>query len=132
MPKRHRAAVPDHIAPDGVEIRDLIDEPQGARKVSVAEGCVVSGRRSAKMYHTSYEEIWYFLRGSGTFHLQAPGTSEEEAIPVEPGDVLLVPPLHGFWVENTGTEECVFLLCGSPPWGKGQEVLPWPADTSDS
>lgn len=128
MPKYHRRSAPDATAPDGIEIRNLVDEPQGARRLSLAEGVLQSGQRSAKVYHTVYEEIWYFLRGSGVFHLHAPGAAAEEAIPVGPGDAVLVSPLHGFWAENTGGDDLVFLLCGSPPWGQGQEVRPWPPD----
>jgi mannose-6-phosphate isomerase-like protein (cupin superfamily) len=77
------------------------------------------------MYHTAYEEIWYFLKGRGVFHLLGPDVADEEVMLVGPGDAVLVSPLHGFWVENTGEADLVFLLCGSPPWGTGQEVLPW-------
>jgi mannose-6-phosphate isomerase-like protein (cupin superfamily) len=80
------------------------------------------------VYHTVYEEIWYFLHGFGVFHLHAPGAAVEEAMPVGPGDAVLVPPGYGFWVENAGADELVFLLCGSPPWGEGQEVQPYPED----
>jgi mannose-6-phosphate isomerase-like protein (cupin superfamily) len=118
--------MPDAIAPDGVAIRNLIDEAQGARKLSLAEGSLEPNQRSTKVYHTIYEEIWYFLHGEGIFHLHAPDTGKEESAPVRPGDALLVPPQHGFWVENTGTDDLVFLLAGSPPWGTGQEVRPWP------
>jgi mannose-6-phosphate isomerase-like protein (cupin superfamily) len=128
MPKHHRGQAPDAIAPDGIEIRNLVDEPQGARQLSIAEGLLKAGQRSAKVYHTAYEEIWYFLRGSGVFHLHPPAAAEEEVIPVGPGDAVLVSLLHGFWAENTGDDDLVFLLCGSPPWGKGQEVRPWPPD----
>jgi oxalate decarboxylase/phosphoglucose isomerase-like protein (cupin superfamily) len=44
---------------------------------------------------------------------------------VGPGGALLVPTTYGVWVENTGTDELVFLIAGSPPWGAGQEVHPW-------
>ncbi len=128
MPKYHRAAAPDAIAPDGIEIRALIDEPQGARKLSICEGSLKPNERSLKVYHTLYEEIWYFLRGAGVFHLHAPGRADEEAIPVAEGDAIHIPPRHGFWVENTGEGDLVFLLCGAPPWGNGQEVHSWPPE----
>ncbi|HEV8193499.1 MAG TPA: cupin domain-containing protein [Ktedonobacterales bacterium] len=127
MRTAHRAPTPDAIAPDGVAIRTLIDEVQGARKLSLAEGTVGPNQRSQKVYHTTYEEIWYFLQGQGIFHLHAPGADAEESTPVWPGDAVLVPPTYGFWVQNTSTDELVFLLAGSPPWGAGQEVHPWTA-----
>jgi mannose-6-phosphate isomerase-like protein (cupin superfamily) len=122
-----RADAPDAIAPDQIEIRNLVDEPQGARRLSVAEGLLRPGTRSDKVYHTAYEEIWYFLGGTGVFHLHVPGAAEEEPVSVQAGDTILVPPHHGFWAENSGGADLVFLLCGSPPWGAGQEVHPWPA-----
>lgn len=126
MPIYHRTPAPTAIAPDGIQIRDLVNTPQGAAKLSLAEGLLPPGQRSAKVYHTVYEEIWYFLRGSGIFSLYAPGAAGEELLPVGPGDALLVPPRHGFCVENTGQDDLIFLLCGSPAWGNGQVVLPWP------
>ena len=126
MPVYHRSPEPTAIAPDGIQIRDLVNTPQGAAKLSMAEGLLPPGQRSAKVYHPVYEEIWYFLQGSGIFHLHAPGAASEERMPVGPGAALLVPPRHGFWVENTGQDDLIFLLCGSPAWGTGQVVLPWP------
>lgn len=124
----HRAEEPDVIAPDGIEIRDLINTPRGVKNLSVAEGLLKPLQRSQKGYHTVYEEIWYFLQGSGIFHLHAPGARAEEALPVQPGDTILVSPLHGFWVENTGAGDLIFLLCGSPAWGTGQEWRAWPPE----
>src|SRR5262249_47425404 len=63
MPKWHRAERPTAIAPDGAEIRSLVDRAQGAMRLSVAEALVPPGQRTAKVYHqTIYEEIWYFLQ----------------------------------------------------------------------
>jgi len=98
MQKSHRAPTPDAIAPDGIAIRHLIDEAQGAKKLSLAEGALGPGQRSAKVYHTTYEEIWYVLQGEGIFRLHMPGVDTEESTQVRPGDALLVPPHHGFWV----------------------------------
>lgn len=130
MPVYHRSAVATAIAPDGIQIRDLVNTPQGAAKLSIAEGLLPPGQQSAKVYHPIYEEIWYFLRGSGIFHLHAPATAAEEPLLVRPGDAVLVSPRHGFWVENTGRDDLVFLLCGSPAWGTGQVVLPWPPNNN--
>ena len=92
----------------------------------MSEGTLKPHQRSAKMFHATYEEIWYILRGVGVFHLHHPTAVEEEAIVVGAGDAVLVSPLDGFWLENTGEDDLRFLLCGSPPWGEGQEVHPWP------
>ena len=127
MPKWHRTEQMDGYAPDGAEIRVLVDRPQGATRVSLAEALVPVGQRTAKVYHqTVYEEIWYFVQGVGTVHLHDPAQADEEVFAVEPGDAVLLKPGHGFWVENTGPTALIFLCCGSPPWPGPEEAQPWP------
>lgn len=125
MQVRHRTPEPTAIAPDGIQIRDLVNTPRGSIRLSMAEGLLSPGQRSAKVYHPIYEEIWYFLQGHGIFHLHVPDAAAEETMPVEPDDAVLVPPRHGFWVENMSEGDLIFLLCGSPPWGTGQVALPF-------
>lgn len=130
MPKSYRASLPTATAPDGAEIRGLIDRTHGATRLSLAEALVPPGQRTAKVYHqTIYEEIWYIIQGVGVVHLHHPGTADEEHIPVVPGDAILILPGHGFWVANTGNSDLVFLCCGSPPWPGDQEAQPWPPTT---
>ncbi|HST89245.1 MAG TPA: cupin domain-containing protein [Ktedonobacterales bacterium] len=129
MEKWHRADQPTAIAPDGAEIRGLIDREQGATRLSVAEALLHAGERTAKVRHvTVYEEIWYVLQGMGMFHLHRPDARSEETAPVGRGDAVLVPVRHGFWMENTGATDLIWLCCGSPPWPGAQEAQPWPSD----
>src|SRR5262245_11972325 len=127
MSKWHRAERPTTIAPDGAEIRSLVDRAQGTTRLSLAEALVPPGQHTTKVYHqTTYEEIWYFLQGTGRFHLHVPGASEEEVTEVAPGDAVHIPPRHGFWVENCSFDDLIFLCCGSPPWPGDQEAQRWP------
>jgi mannose-6-phosphate isomerase-like protein (cupin superfamily) len=97
----------------------------------MAEALVHPGQRTAKVYHqTVYEEIWYFTAGQGEMHLHPPAAAVEEVFPVEAGDAVLVPPGHGFWVQNTGAEPLIFLCAGAPPWPGDQEAQPWPPPPS--
>lgn len=128
MPKVHRADEMTARAPDGAEIRNLIDRDQGATRLSLAEALIPVGQRTAKVYHqTVYEEIWYVVQGQGTMHLHAPGAEDEEVFPIERGDAVLIHPGHGFWAENTGEIDLIVLCCGSPPWPGDDEAQPWPA-----
>jgi mannose-6-phosphate isomerase-like protein (cupin superfamily) len=125
--KRHRGEAPDDIAPDGAEIRALIQRTEGATRLSLAEALVPPGGRTAKVYHrTVYEEIWYILRGTGMMHLQGPDDAEEDVFAVAPGDAVLILPRHGFWVQNTDDTDLIWLCCGSPPWPGAEEAQPWP------
>ncbi len=127
MPTYHRSAQPTAIAPDGAEIRNLIRREQGATRLSLAEALVPPGQRTAKVYHqTIYEEIWYILQGTGKFHLHPPGQPDEEVMPVTLGNTVFIPVRHGFFVENTGDTDLIFLCCGSPPWPGDEEAQHWP------
>jgi mannose-6-phosphate isomerase-like protein (cupin superfamily) len=129
MPKRHRAQAPDAIAPDGAEIRVLVSGPDdGATRLSLAEAL---GGRTRKVYHqTIYEEVWYILQGTGTMHLQAPHAAEEEVFQVVAGDAVLIAPRHGFWVQNTGEVDLIWLCCGSPPVPGAEEAQLWPPSSA--
>jgi len=127
MPAWHRQSEPTGLAPDGAEIRELVGRARGARRLSVAEALVPPGRRTAKVYHrTVYEEVWYIVEGTGVMHLNHPDAPDEEVFAVGPGDAMLVSPGHGFWIENTGPANLIFLCCGSPPWPGDDEARPWP------
>ena len=123
--KSKRSDAPDAIAPDGAEIRVLIDRPQGATRLSMAEASVKPGERTACVSHRTIEEIWYVVRGSGVFHRLSPDGSAEQITEVAPGDALLIPTGHRFWVENTGADDLVFLCCDAPPWPGPGEAEIW-------
>ena len=123
--KSKRSTLPDATAPDGAEIRVLIDRPQGATRLSLAEALVKPGERTACVSHRTIEEIWYIVRGTGRFHRLAPDGSEEQTTEVAPGDALLVPTGYRFWVENTGPSDFVFLCCDTPPWPGSDEAQIW-------
>ena len=44
--KSERSETPDAIAPDGAEIRVLLDRPQGATRLSLVEALVKPGERT--------------------------------------------------------------------------------------
>lgn len=124
--KSVRSEGPDATAPDGAEIRVLIDRPQGATRLSLAEALVKPGERTACVSHRTIEEIWFIVRGRGVFHRQSPDGSEAQAAEVAPGDALLIPMGYRFWVENTGPSDLVFLCCDTPPWPGEGEARIWP------
>ena len=64
-PVSHRNEVPDTTAPDGSEIRLLIDERRLARRASLCEVTLPAGQVSRPVWHQTVEEIWYVLEGRG-------------------------------------------------------------------
>ncbi len=88
LPLSLRSPDPDATAPDGSEIRFLIDDRHAARKASLVEVTLPPGQVSKPVYHRTVEEIWYILEGTG--HVwRCPPTSAPETVPpvsVSPGD----------------------------------------------
>ena len=123
--KSVRSETPEATAPDGAEIWVLIDKPQGATRLSLAEALVKPGERTACVSHRTIEEIWYIVRGTGVFHRLSPDGGEEQTAEVAPGDALLIPTGYRFWVENTGADDLVFLCCDAPPWPGPDEAEIW-------
>ena len=123
--KNRRAEAPDILAPDGAEIRILLDRQQGATRLSLAEALVKPGERTACVSHQTIEEFWYILKGAGLFHRFSPDGLEQQTAEVAPGDALLIPTGYRFYVENTGDEDLIFLCADTPPWPGPDEAIVW-------
>ena len=60
-----RSDHPDVIAPDGSEIRLLINGHHSAVTASMVEVTLLAGQTSKPVWHRNVEEIWYVLDGIG-------------------------------------------------------------------
>lgn len=103
---------------DGSSIRELLSQRNSAiRHQSLAEATVPPGVRTLAHYHPRSEEIYYILRGQGLMHLQ------QESRPVGIGDAIAIPPGLTHWIENTSTEDLVFLCCCAPAYEHDDTVM---------
>jgi mannose-6-phosphate isomerase-like protein (cupin superfamily) len=91
---------------DGSTIREL----HHTSAQSLAEAALEPGQTTRRHYHTSSEEIYFVLKGSG--ELEVDGESHT----VRPGDAILIPPGAWHTVENDGTSELLILCMCSPPY----------------
>ena len=117
----------DTIAPDGSQVRLLLDATRGAlnhftlppRAVSVA------------VAHKTIEEIWYFLDGRGQFWRKQ--GDYEDTIDVGPGVCLDIPIGAHFQFRNTGDGPLRFIIATMPPWPGDAEAItvegPWRPET---
>src|SRR5215470_491948 len=76
----------DAIAPDGLEVRLLLQRPAG----SMAHFELQPGRTSRAVTHRTVEEIWFFLSGDGEMWRKESGGTEE-VVRVEPGVCVTIP-----------------------------------------
>ena len=131
-PVCRRNQTPDTTAPDGTEIRVLIDQRHQAGQASLCEVTLPAGQVSRPMWHRTVEEIWYVLSGTGRVWRSpvdpggggtgagAPG----EVVDVKPGDALTVPTGWRFQFSAGTGADLKFLCHTSPPWpGPSEAVL---------
>ena len=71
----------DAAAPDGSEIRFLIDRRHGAGRASMVHVTLPAGQVSRPVRHRTVEEIWYVLEGRGQVWRCPPGAPAESVAP---------------------------------------------------
>ena len=122
-----RNSEPDATAPDGSEIRLLVDERHLAIGASMVEVVLPAGQVSRPVYHRTVEEIWYFLEGSGQVWRSPRDVEDYGNIPAQsvgPGDALVIPTGWRFQFSADVSGDLRFLCVTLPPWPGGDEALP--------
>ena len=125
-PLGQRSTQPDATAPDGSEIRLLIDARHAATKASLCEVTLLGGQISRPVWHQTVEEIWYVLAGQGQVWRCPPGHEPEamEPVPVRPGDALIIPTGWRFQFSAKDAAPLRFLCYTCPRWPGPDEAQP--------
>ena len=106
---------PDTIAPDGSDVRILLELACG----SMAHFELAPGQTSVAEAHRTVEEIWYFLSGRGEMWRKL--DNQEEVVPVDPGVCITIPVGTHFQFRSFGYTPLAALGVTMPPWpGKGE------------
>ncbi|MCE2393014.1 cupin domain-containing protein [Candidatus Poribacteria bacterium] len=101
---------PDAIAPDGSNVRVLLELAAG----SMAHFELAPGEKSGAVTHRTVEEIWYFLSGCGEMWRRQ-GQSEK-VIPVHAGICITIPLGTHFQFRAFGDEPLAAIAVTMPPW----------------
>ena len=125
-PIGRRAGQPDATAPDGSEIRFLIDQRHQARGASLVEVTLPAGQVSRPVWHRTVEEVWYVLEGEGQVWRCSPDNDPSAIGPVAvaPGDALTIPTRWRFQFSASGNGPLRFLCVTMPPWPGPDEAQP--------
>lgn len=125
-PLGRRSEQPDTIAPDGSEIRFLIDHRHQAQGASVVEVTLPPGQVSRPVWHQTVEEIWYIMEGDGQVWRCPTDTdpSNVAAVAVKPGDALAIPTGWRFQFNSSESGPLRFLCVTIPPWPGLDEAQP--------
>ena len=116
---------PDAIAPDGSEIRLLVDSRHAAVRSSLVEVTLAAGQVSRPVRHRTVEEVWYVLVGTGQVWRCPPDADPESVAPVDvsPGDALVIPTGWTFQFAASPDVPLRFLCHTTPPWPGQDEAL---------
>lgn len=123
---RSLAAEPDHIAPDGSEIRVLAATAHvGLAHIRLAPGAV-----SIAVAHRTVDELWYVTAGVGRIWRKS--GEQEEIVAVKPGDSISIPLGTAFQFRADGDRPFEAITTTVPPWPGSDEAYPvaagaWPA-----
>ena len=122
----HRSQQPDAMAPDGSEIRLLVDERHQATQASLCEVTLPTGQVSRPVWHRTVEEVWYILEGRGRVWRSPPGAESRAVAPVSvgPGDALTIPAGWRFQFSADGDGLLRLLCYTTPPWPGPDEARP--------
>ena len=133
-PLGRRKEAPDATAPDGSEIRLLIDGRHLAQRASLCEVTLPAGQVSRPVRHRTVEEIWYVLEGlgrvwrsppvSGSHPANQPQETPDETVEVGPGDALTIPTGWRFQFSAHAQTALRFLCYTNPPWPGPEEAQP--------
>ena len=125
-PVGRRAPAADATAPDGSEIRLLIDRRHGAARASMVEVLLPAGQVSRPVWHRTVEEVWYVLEGHGQVWRCSPDADPARVAPVSvsAGDALAIPVQWRFQFSAAEDATLRFLCFTVPPWPGEDEARP--------
>ena len=89
----------------------------GELSCSIAHAIVPPAESTLPHRLSASTECYYILKGEGIMHIDG------ESAPVQPGQVILIPPGSVQFIQNTGTGDLVFLCVVSPKWRAKDETL---------
>ena len=120
------AADYDYLAPDGSEIRQLVE----LDRANLAHFRLPTGATSAPVAHRTIEEFWYVVGGQGEMWLKL-GNDQEDVVDLFPGVAIALPPGTHFQFRTTGPDALEVIGTAVPAWPGPDEAYAvdgrWPA-----
>jgi mannose-6-phosphate isomerase-like protein (cupin superfamily) len=113
-------ATPDAVAPDGSDVRVLLQLSRGG----MAHFELAPGRVSRAVAHHHVEEIWYIVGGYGQMWRRQ--GERQETVPLAPGTCLSIPAGTHFQFRAAG--ESPPAAGAGPLAAVGVTMPPWPGD----
>jgi mannose-6-phosphate isomerase-like protein (cupin superfamily) len=112
------AAAHDLLAPDGSEIRVLVQVAGG----SMVHCTLPAGQVSRAVRHRTVEEVWFCVGGRGQVWRSTVAT--QEIVDVEPGVALSIPLGVAFQFRASASTPLELVIATLPPWPGEDEAVP--------
>ncbi len=118
MLSTHLNQCPEFVAGDQTRLRELLHPAKASLALgySLAHGFLDPGEQS-HWHRLKSSEVYYFIAGSGVMRI------ETEAVAVEAGSVIYVPPGAKQSLQNNGPDPIEFLCLVDPAWRLEDEVI---------
>jgi mannose-6-phosphate isomerase-like protein (cupin superfamily) len=100
---------PTAAAPDGSEVRVLLDTERG----SMAHFAFPAGQVSQAVRHRTVDELWYFVAGAGRMWIEG---GADDGFPVHPEVCVRIPAGSAFQVRADAQEPLAAVGVTMPPW----------------
>ncbi len=109
---------PEFLAGDETSIREILhpDKNHIPIKYSLAVASLKPGKSSLS-HSLNSSEVYFITKGKGEADIDG------EKFPLSVGDCLWIPPGAIQYIENTGTEDLVFLCIVHPEWRAEEEFI---------
>lgn len=109
---------PDDLAPDGSEIRLLLDCLEGG----VCQCTLAPGATSSAVRHATVDEVWYVLSGHG--EIWRSQNEDSEVVTARAGTCLTIPVGVSFQFRSIGASPVEILIGTFPRWPGPAEAVP--------
>ena len=110
-------AAPDAVAPDGSDVRALLELDGGG----MAHFELAPWQTSKAVTHRTVEEIWFFVSGQGQMWRRQDG--HDEIVDVSPSVCLTIPLGTHFQFRSIGDEAIAAIGVTMPPWPGEDEAV---------
>lgn len=115
---KHLPISPDDVAPDGSEVRILLQLKGG----SMAHFELAPNQTSKAVTHKTVEEIWYIIAGRGQMWRKL--NEKSEVVDLYPGICITIPVGTYFQFRCFGYEALSAIGITMPPWpGEGEAII---------
>ncbi|MCB0707618.1 MAG: cupin domain-containing protein [Saprospiraceae bacterium] len=99
----------EHLIDEGCFIVEIFNQKTSGA-LSIAQARVESGSKTEPHRLRDMQEWYYILEGQGQMHI------DQKTFGIRKGDVVYIPANAVQWVEQSGTDDLLFLCICKPGW----------------